>query len=207
VSQILGEETKGFLPRFLLHVLGAREVLEGNGTRGEIVQSNRATNLHKATSSASARGFSLIELLVVVAVILIIAAIAIPNFIQSKERANESTAVQNLRTITTANVIYSTTYGIGYSATLTNLGGNGTTIGQTNAELIDSVLSTGQKNGYNYTYAQLATDASGNITSYSVNADPVAPNFTGTLHFYTDQSALIRENNSATAGPTDTPIQ
>ncbi len=63
-----------------------------------------------------ARGFSLIELLIVVAVILVIAAIAIPNFIRSKMRANEASAVANIRNITTGEVIYSTTYNIGYSS-------------------------------------------------------------------------------------------
>lgn len=153
------------------------------------------------------QGFSLIELLVVVAVILIIAAIAIPNFIQSKERANESSAAENLRTITTAEVIYSTTYAIGYSANLTNLGGSGGNPTSTAAELIDPVLATTQKNGYNYSYTVLASDANGNVTSYSLNADPQVQNYTGARHFYTDQSAVIRENDTVAAGPTDNPIQ
>jgi len=62
----------------------------------------------------SNEGFSLVELLIVVAIILIIAGIAIPNFIQSKMRANEAAAVQNSRNITTAEVVYSTTYGSGW---------------------------------------------------------------------------------------------
>ena len=73
----------------------------------------------------AARGFSLIELLVVVAVILIIAAIAIPNFLRSKMRANEASAVSSLRSITTADVVYSTTYGVGYSPSLGVAGRHG----------------------------------------------------------------------------------
>src|SRR5580658_11291378 len=92
-----------------------------------------------------ARGFSLIELLIVVAVILIIAAIAIPNFVRSKMRANEASAVSSLRSITTANVVYSTTYEIGYSSTLAALGGTGSVINSSNAGLVDSVLSSGSK--------------------------------------------------------------
>src|ERR1700733_10831641 len=99
-----------------------------------------------------ARGFSLIELLVVVAVILIVAAIAIPNFVRSKLRANEASAVSSLRSITTAEVVYSTTYQIGYSSSLAALGGSGGTIDQSNAGLIDSVLSSGSKSGYSFTY-------------------------------------------------------
>jgi type IV pilus assembly protein PilA len=152
------------------------------------------------------QGFSLVELLVVVAVILIIAAIAIPNFIQSKERANESSAAQNLRTITTAEVIYNTTYSVGFT-NLTNLGGTGTAVSSTNAELIDTVLSSGTKSGYIFSYATLATDGSGNVTSYSINADPTVPGYTGARHFYADQSGVIRENDTVAAGPTDNPIQ
>jgi type IV pilus assembly protein PilA len=155
----------------------------------------------------STRGFSLIELLVVVAVILIIAAIAIPNFIQSKERANESAAVQNLRTITTANVIYSTTYSDGYSPNLADLGGNATTISQTSAELIDTILATGQKSGYSFQYAVTTTDTLGNPTGYTANADPITQNITGMRHFYTDQTMVIRENDTVPASSTDNPIQ
>ena len=69
------------------------------------------------------KGFSLIELLIVVAIILIIAAIAIPNLLRSKIAANESSAVGSVRTINTAEVTYSSSWGSGYGAAITNLGG------------------------------------------------------------------------------------
>lgn len=164
-------------------------------------------NTEAMRQNSSTQGFSLIELLIVVAVILIIVAIAIPNFVQSKMRANEASAVANLRNITTAEVIYSTTYAIGFSPDLPSLGGPGTTVSQTNAELIDEVLSSGKKSGYQFTYAVLTTDASGNATSYSVNADPLVSNYTGMRHFYADQTAVIRENDSVPASVTDNPLQ
>src|ERR1700691_1343683 len=109
----------------------------------------------------SERGFSLVELFIVVAVILILAAIAIPNFINSKLRANESAAVENLRTITSANVVYSTTWQTGYASTLATLGGNSATPTATAAGLLDSVLSSGNKSGYSYSYSAGPADASG----------------------------------------------
>jgi prepilin-type N-terminal cleavage/methylation domain-containing protein len=78
-------------------------------------------------------GFSLIELLVVVAVILVIAAIAIPNFINSKMRANEASAIQSLRNISTAQALYSTMWSVGYADNLTKLSGNGVVVDQNNA--------------------------------------------------------------------------
>src|SRR5260370_11522303 len=69
------------------------------------------------------KGFSLIELLIVVAIILIIAAIAIPNLLRAKISANESSAVGSIRTINTSEVSYATTYGLGYAQALANLAG------------------------------------------------------------------------------------
>ena len=90
--------------------------------------------------SYRSKGFSLIELLIVVAIILIIAAIAIPNLLRARMSANEAAAVSNLRTITSASVVYSTTWGNGYAPTLATLGGSGTaTCDQ--ADLLDPILA------------------------------------------------------------------
>jgi type IV pilus assembly protein PilA len=161
----------------------------------------------RPSASTKPNGFSLIELLIVVAVILVIAAIAIPNFIRSKMRANETAAVANMRTVSTGEVVYNTTYGIGFSPTLNALGGNPTIPDATQAGLIDSVLSGGTKSGYQYTYTVITTDANGNVIDYSVNADPSIPGTSGDRRFYTDQSAIIRFNTTATATSTDSAIQ
>src|SRR6266436_5962957 len=126
---------------------------------------------HRISSRDPNKGFSLIELLIVVAVILIIAAIAIPNYLKSKMLANEASAVQNLRNITTAELVYSTTYGIDFSDNLSKLSGNGITVDQNNAGLIDEVLASGRKSGYVYTFSALTTDAQGHPSTYSVAAD------------------------------------
>jgi type IV pilus assembly protein PilA len=164
------------------------------------------TKLNQRQRKRSSRGFSLIELLIIVAVILVIVSIAIPNFIRSKMRANESGTVANLRTISTAEVVYSTTYGIGYAPSLTALAGNAVVPDATQAGLIDQVLGAGAKSGYLYTYAA-TTDANGHVASYSINADPLTPGSTGDRHFYTDQTDIVRFNTSAAATTTDPPVQ
>ena len=154
----------------------------------------------------TSKGFSLIELLIVIAVILIIAAIAIPNFIRSKMRANEAAAVQNLRTISTAEIAYATMYGIGFCDSLTKLAGAAAIPDPNSAELIDDVLAAGRKSGYLFTFGVGVTDSQGHVVTYSLNADPILPGSSGQNHFYSDQTAVIRFNNTASASSSDSPI-
>jgi type IV pilus assembly protein PilA len=161
----------------------------------------------KSARNNKSAGFTLIELLIVIAVIMVIAGIAIPNFIRSKMRANESGAVANLRTITTANVVYTTTYGAGFGPSLPALGGDPVSPSVTSAGLIDSVLSAGVKSGYIYTYTAGSQDANNNYQSFTVTADPITPGTTGDRHFFTDQTNVIRVNLTTTASVSDSPIQ
>lgn len=153
-------------------------------------------------------GFSLIELLIVVAIILVIAAIAIPNFLRARMAANEAAAVENCRTITSAQVIYYTTYGVGFAPTLLTLSGTGgapPTV--TAADLIDPVLATGTKAGYTFTYVPSTPDTKGYFQDYALNSDPVSSNITGVRHFFTNEPAVIRWNLVAVASATDPPLQ
>ncbi len=167
----------------------------------------RAYSTRRGQACNRGGGFSLIELLIVVAIILIIAAIALPNFMRSKIAANESASVQNMRNITTANVVYSSTYGAGYASTLATLGppSGSAEPSSANAELIDEVLATGTKSGYTYTYTP-GTPVNGVIDSFQLTSSPVTPGVTGIRYFYTDDSGVIRQNTSVPATVSDLPI-
>jgi prepilin-type N-terminal cleavage/methylation domain-containing protein len=150
------------------------------------------------------QGFSLIELLIVVAIILIIAAIAIPNLLRSKMAANEAAAVAALRTINTSTIAYSTSYGQ-YPGTLGSLGPmSGTSPTSTTADLIDSVLAGGVKSGYNLTYT--GTTASGVIGSYTITASPVTQGVSGQRGFFSDASGVIRADPTGSATASSTPL-
>jgi len=147
------------------------------------------------------KGFSLIELLIVVAIILIIAAIAIPNLMRSKMAANEASAVAALRTLNTAAISYSTTWGQ-FPGALASLGPmTGTSPTSTTADLIDSVLASGTKAGYNITWG-----GGGGTTGYTISAAPVSTGVTGQRYFYTDQSGVIRVNPTTTATSASSPL-
>ena len=156
----------------------------------------------------SSKGFSLIELLIVVAIILIIAAIAIPNLLRSRIAANQASAVGSLRTLNTAEITYSSTYNVGFTATMTYLmppaGVNGNPT-STAAGLIDSVLASGAKSGYSFFYSPGASDTTGRINTYYFIANPITTS-TGTNYYFTDQSGVIRQNSTTTAQASDSPI-
>jgi type IV pilus assembly protein PilA len=146
-------------------------------------------------------GFSLIELLIVVGIILIIAAIAIPSLLSARVAANESSAVGSIRTINTAEITYNSTYPtVGYSPDLISLGGAPNVAcvpAQATACLIDNVLSAGTKSGYNFAAASVAGGPP--TVSYEASAVPVTVNQTGIRSFCSYEDAVVRAQPTGAA--------
>lgn len=169
------------------------------------------------------KGFSLIELLIVVAIILIIAAIAIPNLLRSRMAANEASAVSTLRTLETAMISYSSTYGNGLPPNLTSLKnpavGTPPDCGTNGAGLVDNVLAglaagggpaTFTKSGYNFTYnganpipvmpPGIGCTAAG-FGTMTACALPVSVGGTGQRGFTIDNSGVLYFNLTGAACP------
>ena len=153
------------------------------------------------------KGFSLIELLIVVAIILIISAIAVPSYLRSRMQANEASAIGSVRMINTAAVTYSSTYvANGYPANLTDLGGaNPCSATVTNACLVDDTLTAGTKSGYSFVWIG---DGATPSVAYALNATPLVVGSSGQRMFCTDQSGVIRfDPSGAGCTATSAPVQ
>lgn len=166
---------------------------------------NRVSCRARRGGTSAGAGFSLIELLIVVSIILIIAAIAIPQFIKSRMAANEASAVGSLRAICSGNVLYDHTYSLGFAPTLAALGrapGGGPATAL-NADILDPVVASGIKSGYSFVYA-----AAGGAKPdrFAVNANPISPGQSGERYFFVDQTMVIRFDTLGPAGPASQPI-
>jgi len=134
-------------------------------------------------------GFTLIELMIVVAIIAIIAAIAIPSLLNARKAGNEASAISSCRTLCTVNEQYRTRFQE-YTSSLANLNTTG---------YIDSVLSSGTKSGYAFTYA-------GSTNTWSVSATPSTAGTTGDRGFFADQTGVIRFAASGAATSASSPL-
>ncbi len=147
------------------------------------------------------KGFSLIELLMVMATILIIVAVALPNLLRLRMIANEASAVASIHAINAAETTYASTYpDVGFVG-LSSLGGAGGSA--QDAGLIDPLLAGGFKNGYSFRVGILSANAP--AVAYALNGDPLNSQ-TGQRHFYSDQSGVVRYNTSTQADMFDLPL-
>ena len=163
------------------------------------------------------RGFSLIELLIVVAIILIIAAIAIPNLQRAKMSANEAAAVAGMHTIFTAEAAYNAQGwnnpgAVGFSTALQDLGDSSgcnppslTSACQLDNVMANSTTPATAKSGYYYTYTPIPVGVLN--VGFTLNGDPAARGSTGQRSFFTDQSGIIRFNPSKPATAADNALQ
>jgi type IV pilus assembly protein PilA len=138
------------------------------------------------------QGFTLVEVMIVVAIIVLIAAIAIPGILRSRLNANEAAAVASVKTISWAATTYRT-QNPGYPANLSDLAA-------AVPAYIDRVLGSGTKQGYTFVLE-------GSANYYNVSAVPVTPNVTGVRTFFVDAAGIIRATANGTADATSMPIQ
>ncbi len=175
------------LPLNILLLPGISAVVLGHLALGQIKRSAGRLKGQGMAIAGLVMGYLSIA---VIPIMLIIAAIAIPNLLRSRIAANEASAVGAMRTINTAQITYASTYpDIGFTCSLMELNGTGATYSAKSAGLIDSTLASGQKSGYRFT---LRNCSGSPVESYQATAEPVAAGQSGQRAFCTDQSAVIR---------------
>ena len=143
------------------------------------------------------RGFTLVEIMIVVAIVMTLATLAISSVLRARQNANEMAAVASCRTIATAaQNFYANSYRHAYPSSLSDL-----VLPISSPPYIDSVLASGTKQGYGFTYVFVNTE------SFNLNADPVVSGKTGTRHFFCDETNVIRANPIGQAGADDPVVQ
>ncbi len=154
----------------------------------------------RAQHSKTPRGFSVMELMIVVAILLVLAAIEIPNLLRARIAANQAAAVASLRSIEAAEITYAVTYNRGYSSTLAQLGPSTGSSSLQAADLIDPLLAGGEKGGYTYAYVP-GPMIDGKIETYTLKALPSTPCATGFVAF-----SMTPSNQSSITGESFTTV-
>jgi type IV pilus assembly protein PilA len=146
----------------------------------------------EAAKSMRNKGFTLVEIMIVVSIILMISAVSIPGLLRARLSANEASAIASLKTICWAATTYRGT-NPAYPANLLDLS-------TAAPAYVDTVLGTGLKQGYQF-------NLTGAANSYNVTATPITPNITGVRTFFVDTAGIIRTSDNGTADASSTPIE
>ena len=145
--------------------------------------------MHILKNRKLSRGFTLVEIMIVVAIIALIAAIAVPNLLRARHNANETAAIGNLRTMVSAMESFRAAQNPpSYPAALTDLSA-------ASPQYLNDTLAAGTVQGYDFAFAQVSAN------QYTLNATPTTPGVTGTRHFFADETGVLRNGDDNTGIP------